>query len=141
MININIKVIPHARQRFATTGEWWVDKKGTLQIRVSDLGNIQYIMLHIFHEVGEAFASARNVCTHLDTLEQFDQQFERNRRKGRVSGWIDEVGLAEDCPYGPAHVFMTGLEMALATWLGVSWERYTNRCREVAGIDKPKKKK
>ena len=53
-MNITIKTIQHSKQRYDTCGDWWFDKKGNLQIRVSDMDNWKYEYLVGDHEVREA---------------------------------------------------------------------------------------
>ncbi len=137
MLSINIKVIPHKEQRFNTTAEWWIDKEdGTLQVRVSDLGNLDYIKLHIIHELFEAFACTYNKNADLDVVENFDKRYEEDRKTGKIPAYIDEAGFHPDCPYGDEHVAATGVEMLLSPFLRVKWMQYNNRCLEVSAQER-----
>lgn len=132
MLNINIKIIPHKEQRFNTTAEWWIDDAGILQVRVSDLGNLDYIKLHVIHELFEAFACTYNKNADLDVVEAFDAQYEAKREAGAELNSYDEAGFDPDCPYQDEHVAATGVEMLLSTFLRVKWSNYDRRVSEVA---------
>ena len=132
MVKLNIQVIPHSAQRFDTTAEWWIDETGTVQIRVSDLGNLDYIKLHIIHEIFECFACTYNKNADIDVVEAFDKKFEERREKGLTTNGYDEAGFDADCPYHDEHMAATGVEMLLATFLRVKWNAYDKRCSEVA---------
>jgi hypothetical protein len=42
MRNITIKVIPDSKQRYETSGDYWIDKRGTIQVRISKSKNWRY---------------------------------------------------------------------------------------------------
>jgi hypothetical protein len=132
LLNINIKVIPHTEQRFNTTAEWWIDEAGVLQVRVSDLGNLDYIKLHVTHELFEAFACTYNKNASYDVVEAFDTAYEKKREAGGELNSYDEAGFDPDCPYHDEHVAATGVEMLLSTFLRVKWNNYDKRVTEIA---------
>lgn len=131
-MKIRIKVIPHKSQRDAITGQWWFDKKGVLQIRISELGNLDYIKLHIIHELFEAFACTYNKGVTDSSTERFDKAFVAKRKRGEVPEHITEPGFDPECPYKVEHAAATGVELLLSTFLNVNWSDYEKRCREVS---------
>jgi hypothetical protein len=51
MRNITIKVIPDSKQRHETAGDYWIDKRGTIQVRISKSKNCRYEALVLIHEL------------------------------------------------------------------------------------------
>ena len=49
MRNITIKVIPDSKQRYETSGDYWIDKRGTIQVRISKSKNWPRVMLILLH--------------------------------------------------------------------------------------------
>ena len=49
-MKINIETISHGQQRYPTPGDYWYDEEGTLQVRISDLGNELYEKMIAIHE-------------------------------------------------------------------------------------------
>lgn len=131
-MKINIKVIKHEDQRDAITGQWWMDERGVLQIRVSRMGNSDYEKLHIMHELFEAFASTYDKGVTDASTETFDKAFVERRKRGDLPAHITEPGFDPECPYHDEHMAATGVEMLLATFLKVKWSDYEKRCREVS---------
>jgi len=55
-MEICFKVIPNEEQRYETTGDWWVDENGILQIRCSDyIVDEKRQFLIFIHEVVEGY--------------------------------------------------------------------------------------
>jgi hypothetical protein len=133
-MRISIEIIPHMDQRSGSTGEWWIDQDGSLQVRVSDLGNLDYVKLHVIHELFEAFASTYNKNVALDVAEHFDARFV-GKDKRELPAYFDEIGFHPDCPYHDEHVAATGVEMLLAPFLRVKWLDYDKRVRAIAAGD------
>jgi hypothetical protein len=96
-MNINIQTIPHGEHRYPTCGDWWFGADGTLQIRVSDMGNADYESLVALHELVEVLlCKKRGVTT--EQVDEFDKQFEEDRSHG-MHGPEDEPGDDPDAPY------------------------------------------
>ena len=55
MRNITIKVIRDSKQRYETSGDYWIDKRGTIQVRISKSKNWRYEALLLIHELTEMF--------------------------------------------------------------------------------------
>lgn len=118
-MNINIKVIPHKQQRYPTCGDYWLDKKGVYQVRISKMSDWRYEFLITFHELFElAWVIFKKVP--LRRIDEFDIEFEKRRVKGNT----DEPGDDPEAPYYEGHQWATVLEKIAAGFLGVSWARY-----------------
>lgn len=115
---IEIKVIPHVKQRYDTAGDWWTDSEGW-HIRVSQLGDWRYNFLIAFHELIECAWCAWRGVNQAD-VDAFDMAFEENR----VIGDLSEPGDDPRAPYHDGHQFATAAERLAALALGVRWAEY-----------------
>jgi|SRR5579859_1017260 len=125
ILNINIRTIPHKKQRYETVGDWiWSNIKerldrSKLTIKVSDMGDWRMEFLVAFHEqIETVLCSLRNIKQR--DVDNFDKEFESRR----VSGNCDEPGDDPNAPYYKEHQFATKLERMLAKELGLNWEEY-----------------
>lgn len=118
-MNICIKTIPHSQHRYETVGDWWFDKSGALQIRVSDMGNWKYEALVAVHELVEVL-QCKYLRISTASVDKFDKEFERVRKPGNT----DEPGDDSRAPYRVQHGIATGVERILAALLGVDWNKY-----------------
>jgi len=123
-MNVRMKVIPHAEQRYATVGDWYFTKAGNLQIRVSRLSDPRYETLVAVHELVEAVL-CREAGVSEREVDAFDMAYERHRKPGDLG----EPGDDPRAPYHRQHAAATWFEKALAGKLGVDWAAYE---REVA---------
>ena len=110
--SVTVHVVPHAEQRYPTSGDWqWKD--GGLVVTVSDLGDHRFNLLVAAHEVTEALLSKRD-----GVMEQ------------EVDAWdlahpdAEEPGEVEGCPYFIQHAEASRVERVLADLLSVSWDEY-----------------
>ena len=62
MRNITIKVIPDLQQRYETSGDYWIGKRGTIQVRISKSRNWRYEALLLIHELTEMFLCIDRGC-------------------------------------------------------------------------------
>jgi hypothetical protein len=118
-VNICIKTIAHKEQRYVTVGDWWWDKGGALQIRVSRMGNWKYEALVAVHELVEVLI-CRYEGISQSSVDRFDMRFESRRPKGST----EEPGDHPFAPYRREHCVATGVERILAALLGVNWKAY-----------------
>jgi ASC-1-like (ASCH) protein len=118
---VEVKIIPHEKQRYPTVGDWLVNKD-TLFIVVSDMKRDSYHHLVAVHEYTEAI-----LCLQAGIDEQavtdFDVTFELWREEGKV-GEFDEPGNDPRAPYFKQHQAATEVEKCLAKALGVDWNAY-----------------
>jgi len=118
-----IATIPHKEQKYDTVGNYWTDREGNLQIRVSDLQNPKMEMLIVIHELIEKMLVDHAGISD-DDITAFDEKFE----KKRLSGNIDEPGDDKNCNYKKEHCIATGIERIMCSLLGVDWKTYEEKC-------------
>jgi hypothetical protein len=123
-MNISIKVIPHRDQRYETPGDWFYDKDGNIEIRVSDTGDWRTDALMAVHELVEVL-----ICKHrgvsMEAVDAFDIQYEKDRKDGKHSQ-SDEAGDDIEAPYRREHCLATSVERLLAAELDVPWNGYAD---------------
>ena len=126
-MKINVETIPHHKQRYDTCGDYWTDKNGTLQVRISNFfgkfGAI-YTWLVLLHEMTEiALCLVQRVP--FSAIDKFDMKYERDRGFG-IHGATDEPGDDREAPYGRQHCLATAVERMICAYLGVAWKDYEN---------------
>lgn len=121
-MKIHIETIPHHMQRYPTVGDWFVDDTGTLQIKVSDMGNKDYEHLVALHELVEVLLCQKRGIT-TEEVDQFDKQFEKDREAGLHTD-DEEAGDDPKAPYRKEHFFATNIEALMSAELGVDWKEY-----------------
>lgn len=119
MINITIRSIPEAQHRYPTTGDWWFEPDGSLQIAVTEWGHPDHEFLIAFHELVEVWLCRRRGIT-TEAVDAFDMAYERDRADGDMS----EPGDDPRAPYYREHQFASGMERLMAAELGVNWQAY-----------------
>ena len=117
-MNIEIKTIPHAEQRYPTCGDWWEDADGA-HFRISDLGRGDWELCIALHELVEWFLCGVSGVTQ-KSVDAFDREFEKNRAPGNT----DEPGNDPRAPYYKQHFAATTVERVAALVLGVDWDEY-----------------
>lgn len=137
-MNVHVQIIPHADQRYRTSGDYWWEKHGTLQIRVSDMGNHEAEQLVAIHEYCEAvLCQARGITD--DQISGFDKEYEAARDDPKCfdaeqqhfffrGTWCDmeaEPGDHPEAPYQREHCLATSVERMLCAELGLTWEAYS----------------
>jgi hypothetical protein len=123
-MRINIETIPHPSHRYETVGDWWIDRDGTWQIRVSEMSDWRYCLLVAFHELSE-MAQCEQLGIKEEDISAFDIQFEKERSEGRHAP-EEEPGDAENAPYRKQHFIATNVERQMSDALGVNWASYDN---------------
>ena len=117
-MNIYIKIIPHAEQRYDTVGDWYY-VGDDLHIRVSKMSDWRFEQLVVQHEYNEAILCEHDGITQKQ-VDDFDMEFEKTRTPGDES----EPGDNPQAPYRRQHFFATNTERQLADRLGVDWKDY-----------------
>ncbi len=118
-MKINIETIPHDKQRYPTSGDYWLDENQVLQVRVSDTGKDDYNALIAIHELIE-LTLAKSAGISFKIIDNFDKDFEQLRKPEDMT----EPGDAPNSPYRKQHLIATGVEKILAAELGVDWKAY-----------------
>src|SRR5580704_2235619 len=95
MLNIDIKTIPHNKQKYETVGDYWA-RHGRQSVRVSDMKNAKYELLVAIHELIEQALVADRGITE-EAINEFDIRFEEERKLGLHT--IDEEPGFD--PYAP----------------------------------------
>lgn len=117
---IHIKVIPHDEQRYDTVGDYWRDPDGTLQIRISAMGNPSAELLVAVHElIEQMLTEAAGISNEaIDTWDMSNPQ-------------LDDPGADVRAPYHAQHVLAEGVERIVCVAMGMSWADY---CAVVDGV-------
>jgi len=123
-MTIIVETIPADQHPYPTCGNWWWEKDGTLQIRVSKLGNDLYEYLIAGHEIDEAIL-CRIRGIKEESVSEFDKKFEAERDAGEHKH-EDEPGDDERAPYRREHRFAENMERLRAHEMGVGWDDYSN---------------
>jgi hypothetical protein len=105
---LQIRFIPHTRQRYDTCGDY----QGSL-FSISVLPDWRYMILVAVHEIIE-WAICKQYGISERDIDRFDLAWAGD----------GEPGDALDAPYHDAHVIATNLEQQLSAALGVDWDAY-----------------
>ncbi len=132
-MDIIIKVIPESKQRKEVNGaDWFFDKNGDLQVRVSPMSDWRYETLLGIHEAVEAI-----MCKHSGvsqaSVDKFDQEYDKTHP-------IDlNAGDDPAAPYVREHCLSTAIERILCAELDVNWLHYdTELATDYPGPSKKK---
>lgn len=118
-MKIVIETVPHKSQRYATCGDWFRDREGTLHIKVSEELGDKAASLVALHELIEVLLCEDRGITQI-AVDKFDVEFEDERAPGNT----DEPGDDLRAPYRKEHFFATNIERLVAAELGVDWTMY-----------------
>lgn len=125
-MNVNVKIIPHKKQRYNTIGDWFYDANGNLQIRVSEMSDGRFEQLVEIHERIEVMLCEEAGVTQ-DMVDDFDIKWEKHRHESEY----DEPGDDPRAPYHEQHKTAMAVERMLAEKLGVDWEKYEAEMEEL----------
>jgi len=124
---IEFKVIPHRKQRYDTVGDYWVDGKKQLNIRISKMHDHKHQTLVFLHELIELFM-VRAAGIKLKDIDRFDKKYEETRKSFTTADCgcehLVEPGDDPHCPYGKQHRTATACEKLIADHLGINWQEY-----------------
>jgi hypothetical protein len=120
---ITIKSIPKNNQRkFEPVGDYWKNKDGSIDYRVSIFGDEYMQLAVILHEIIESFLCKKRGVSW-EKVDAFDAQFEKDRLRGLHSKTA-EPGNSPKAPYHREHLFATKLEKMFIKELGYKWDDY-----------------
>jgi hypothetical protein len=123
-MKIVIETIPHKKHRYCTVGDYWIEKDGTIQVRVSKM-NDKYERAVILHELFELFSVIDSIP--LNSIDEFDIAFEALRKKyPKIIGDM-EPGDMVSAPYHQAHIYATEIEKMFCTLNGIDWNKYNDK--------------
>lgn len=101
---INIKIIPHGLMRFPSQyGDYWVDERGVLQVRVSEYADPRDARDIAIHEILEAWRCAEKGIS-FEAIDRFDQVHADHR----------DPGLLPNAPYHLEHIQSMEVEYLIA---------------------------
>ncbi len=115
---IHAKVIPHGQQKYNTCGDWRFDEYGSLQVRISDLGDPKKNWCVMVHEMQETMLCYFDGVTQ-DVVDKFDIPFSKDPDKVDL-----EPGDDPSAPYGNQHCIATSVERMNVALLGLNWTEY-----------------
>lgn len=121
-MKILIETVNHVQQRYPSVGDYFMDIDGTLRIKVSKMNDDRYEFLVAIHELIEEFLTRNRGITE-EEITAFDLYYEKRREMGLVPE-DSEPGFDSSAPYRKEHTTATGIEMILASELGVDWKEY-----------------
>lgn len=143
-MKIIIESIPHAEQRYPTSGDWQF-KRGDLHVCVSETGDDRITALIGIHEAIEAIICRENAITSA-LVDEFDMRFEQVREikqrgeRFRPYDHLNEAIAADldrnidaepgDChaaPYYVPHQLATSVERMMAAVIDFPWNEYEER--------------
>lgn len=101
---INIQIIPHGLMRDQSQfGDYWVDERGALQIRVSEYADPRNARDIAIHELLEAWRCAERGVPFA-AIDQFDLDHTDH----------PDPGLLPQAPYHPEHILSMAVEYLIA---------------------------
>jgi len=121
MLNIDIKTVPHNKQRYPTVGDYYREKH-KMHFRISEMQNKDYEFLVAIHELVEQYLCEKEKIS-IESIDQFDISFERFRNAGDTS----EPGDDKKAPYYRQHQIATAIERLMAVHIGVDWNDYDRK--------------
>jgi hypothetical protein len=125
-MKIVVEFIPHQKQRYHTPGDYWIDKGGDLQIRISEMFPKWFSWLVLLHEMVEICLC---MFSRVDfkKIDAFDMKFEKDRLAGKHAK-EEEPGDDPDAPYHIQHCFATAVERMACAAMFLSWKKYDEAC-------------
>lgn len=118
MLDIEIKTIPHGKQRYDTVGDWYYHN-GKLLVFISAMGDWRKEISIAVHELIECF-SCKSAGIDAKDVDKFDMAYEANRKEGEYK----EPGDSPHAPYHEQHVFATNIERLFVQQLDLEWGEY-----------------
>ena len=122
VLNFNLRVIPHSKQRYETVGDYEF-KNNQWDITVSSMDNPDYVFLVMIHELIELYLTQKKDILEED-ISKFDIEFEKLREEYPKLIGSMECGDMTSAPYFEEHQFATKIEKLVAEGLGVDWNEY-----------------
>lgn len=122
MLKINIETT--GLHPYPTCGNWWTDKDGVIQVRVSRLGDERYEFLIALHEMIECY-----LCRYRGINEDTVTAFDLNHPDS------PEPGCEINAPYHKEHMFADLIERLTAFELGIDWGVYEQAVMQSVGED------
>ena len=115
-MRINVESVLPEAHRYETCGDYFLDKDGTIQVRVTCQKEWRYEFLIVLHELIEAFC-----CLHRGIRWESIDEFDKTFNAAQIPG---EPGDSPIAPYRREHRFAENIERLVASEIGVDWATY-----------------
>lgn len=122
---IEVVFEPVEKMRYATVGDYFPKKDGTLRFEIADLGDTFFNKMILIHEMVEQALTEKFGITN-EHIDKFDFMFEKEVNEGRHLPGA-EAGSDVRCPYHREHTLATAVEMMMCALTGVKWNEYNSR--------------
>ena len=108
-------IIPRGlmRPQYQDGFDYWVDEKGTLQIRVAEFENPDFALYWAIHEILEAWRCAKSGIP-LEAIEKFDSLHPDH----------EDPGSLKEAPYHKQHMQSMTIQHILCEQDGYSYDEY-----------------
>lgn len=128
-MRIHAQVIPHAAQRYETSGDWqWRDDE--LWTYISDLGDPDMEFCEAIHEIVEGYLCMRGDITQ-KIVDDFDMAYEAAHQRGDATypcgcphQLLSDPGSDIHAPYRREHLIAESVEAILIHALKVDRQKY-----------------
>lgn len=123
MKKIIIEFIPREQQRYDSTGDYFLDNEGNLQVKISDKTKYNPLtfkeqLLVMFHELVEYFLCLDRGIKEED-ITKYDMEY-----KGKIP---DRVGEDVDAIYHKEHMFALWIEKLICRELNIDFIEYDKK--------------
>lgn len=132
---IVIKFIPHKNHRYPTVGDYWIDKHGNWQIRVSQMSDVDSqvgVAIHELFEMGSVISKAvhtkKSPIAEIKKIDAFDIMYEKEREAGKHSP-DSEPGHDRRSPYLSHHRHAEVVEKEYIRHVGLTWNEHGDNCQ------------
>lgn len=115
LTGITISFIPHENQRYPTVGDWQINEKEVLHLRISELPDARMEFALVLHELTEALLCRIRGITP-EAVDAWDIHGE--------GADLDDPGADPRAPYFNEHAFATHIEEAFVNEVDVDWHEY-----------------
>ena len=112
---INIKIIPHGCQRYETYGDYFINERNGLEVRISEFDNPSHSLMVAIHEVIEAWRCAAKGIEFAE-IDKFDLDHLDH----------EDPGCLKCAPYHTEHMQSLDIERLMCHQDGIEWEDYYN---------------
>ncbi len=113
--HIEFRIIPRGcmRTQYDDGYDYWVDEKGTLQIRIAEFENPDFAIFWAIHELLEAWRCAK-AGIPLEAIEKFDALHKDH----------EDPGSLPDAPYHKQHMQSLTIQHILCEQDGYNYDEY-----------------
>lgn len=124
-LKMNLTTVEHSSQRYPTLGDYFVGDDGTIEFRVSRLGDWRYEGLVAIHEIVE-YLLIRAAGIDIKDIDTFDISYPPGGE------YEDDPGCDPASPYHLHHQFAEAVERLVCDRLGIDWNDYERRLSELS---------